>query len=195
MLFIILSIEKFNVLATLLRKITTVAFGTRLDFPPSVPWAKNIISFQDYALLPYATIAIIVFIGKAIPFRKYLVAFLIVLPALTYYSFFKHHLYATDSAWILPAVFYAIGLGVYLLRRFLERISRVFIAKLVPTGSISYGLYLIHFPILCCFTQMQAFSGTPLTFAGRFFAYITLSVGGAYLLEKKYQPFAKRLLT
>jgi len=195
MLFIILSIEKFNVLATLLRKATTLVFGTRLDFPSSVPWEKNIITFQDYALLPYAAIAIVVFIGKDIPFRKHLVGFMIALPALTYYSFFKHHLYATDSTWILPAIFYAIGLIIYLLRHFLEHFSSKIITQLVPTGGISYGLYLVHFPILYCFTQIQSFSGTPFTFAGRFFVYMTFSFGCAYLLEKKYQPLAKSFLT
>ena len=195
-LFILMAIEKFNVLSPLLQNASLFLFKSNLVFPATVYWGYTIIRFQDFAFLPYAAIAVVLFSNKEIRFIKPVQAFLFILPAYTYYLIIKHRHEASFAfaPLVLPCVFYMLGLLIYLFSNYFESIARRVIIYLVPLGSISYGLYLVHYPILCTFKQLTYFTGSATSFAVRFFCYLVLSVAMAYLLEKKFQPWLKSRL-
>ena len=90
---------------------------------------------------------------------------------------------------------YGASIVFFLFSARLEGFSKRIIKWLVPLGSISYGLYIVHFPLLCAILfSHKSFSGTPLTYITRLIVFLVASFSAAYLLEKKFQPLVKRLI-
>ena len=64
--------------------------------------------------------------------------------------------------------------------------------KLAQVGSVSYGLYIVHVPLLYLMHQLApSFSGTALTYGLRLAVFVAAALGMAYWLEKKLQPWVK----
>jgi peptidoglycan/LPS O-acetylase OafA/YrhL len=59
-------------------------------------------------------------------------------------------------------------------------------------GSISYGIYVFHMPILNFMNKLSLFSGSPITFIIRALMWAGLTIGISYLLELKIQPLTKK---
>lgn len=76
----------------------------------------------------------------------------------------------------------------------IESASRRIIKKSIPTGKISYGLYILHFHLLYAMGGIVVFSGTVATFSVRVIALLVFAVVGAWLLEAKFQPLIKKIL-
>jgi peptidoglycan/LPS O-acetylase OafA/YrhL len=193
-LLVILSIEQFNILSTLFEKLTSKIFHTDLRFPTGVYWEKTIITFQDYAYLPYGLLALLVFVDNKIPFKKYIVSFLFIAPALTYIYVLKNRNSLDLGLWLVPSILYFIGIAFYLFGPYLERSSKLMISKLIPTGAISYGVYVVHMPILFVFVRYNYFSGSTITLVARLLVYLGLVIVAASILEKKFQPWIKRMV-
>ena len=70
---------------------------------------------------------------------------------------------------------------------------RVIPTSFIKLGALSYGLYIIHYPILKLFGQAMLFSGHWYTYLARYVLFIGISLLAAYWLEKKLQPWARRL--
>jgi peptidoglycan/LPS O-acetylase OafA/YrhL len=60
-------------------------------------------------------------------------------------------------------------------------------------GSISYGIYVFHMPIMNLMSKIALFSGSPVTFVIRIFIWISLTISISYLFELKIQPLIKRV--
>ena len=61
-------------------------------------------------------------------------------------------------------------------------------------GSISYGVYIVHFPILLLFGRVSTFSGNLFFYSFRIILYISVTLFSAWVLEKKIQPIFKSIL-
>lgn len=194
LLFLLLSIEKFNILSTILSKGSKTVLGTELLFPESIPFGQRAILFQDFAYLPFCLITLLTFASKDFAQRKLILFLLICAPSLTFYSLYKHFDATASMPLLVPCLFYILALITYGFQHQIERGAQAIIKRLVASGSISYGLYIVHFPILILFSRMNFFSGSIPVFATRFILYILLSAALAYWLEKKYQPWAKKLI-
>jgi peptidoglycan/LPS O-acetylase OafA/YrhL len=59
-------------------------------------------------------------------------------------------------------------------------------------GSISYGLYVLHVPMMILVKNYFPWGGSLLSFTTRLAIWILLTVGLSYLLELKMQPLLKR---
>ncbi len=62
-------------------------------------------------------------------------------------------------------------------------------------GTISYSIYLVHFPLACLFIQALPVLNSYLTPEASLLMYLGGTYGIAYFLEKRYQPFVVGLLT
>ncbi|RZK38665.1 MAG: acyltransferase, partial [Hymenobacter sp.] len=69
-------------------------------------------------------------------------------------------------------VLYICSMIVYLSQTYWSKFSEYLLNKAVPLGSISYGVYIIHFPILLLFQRVGVVSGSLLTFVLRLFLFM-----------------------
>ncbi|QDA58917.1 acyltransferase family protein [Hymenobacter jejuensis] len=193
MLLLLLAVQRFNLLDTVCRVLVT-KLGFSLTFPDSVTWPEKIIPVVDLAYLPFCIGMLLIFSGKKFWLRRLIIAFLLLSPLYTFrYLYTQWGAYDVNE-WVLPTVFYVAALVIYLLAKRLNSLARPIIYLLSRTGTISYGLYIIHFPLLYGFSQIPFFSGSPYTFITRAMLYLGVCLTLAYLLEKKFQPRVRVLL-
>jgi peptidoglycan/LPS O-acetylase OafA/YrhL len=191
-----LSLGVFNVLNTVGQKL--------LDFAASHPmgpvdvshWKTSIIAPLDLMAVPYA----VLIMGQFLHFRgrawTVYSTLLQLLPLYTF-KFLLANRYAPEAGkWFIPAICYlgSTVLFYWPAAGTVEAVCRKAVQRLVPMGAISYGLYIIHFPIMAVFHRIPAFSGTPITFTVRAAVILALTAGAAYWLEKKFQPWVRQHL-
>jgi peptidoglycan/LPS O-acetylase OafA/YrhL len=193
-LLLLMAIEKFNVLHTVLTKAITNLLNTQFAFSTAVPWDQRSISFLDLAYLPYCLLAITLFTSKDLKYRRLMACILVILPSYTFCYIYKHYDNQAIAPTFLSAIFYIMSIIVYIFKNQFESGARLIIKKLSVFGNLSYGLYLVHFPILFIFNRITFFSGSPYTFIIRFICFLSLSIVMAYFLEKKYQPWVKTII-
>lgn len=192
LLFLLLAMDRFNVLATLLRTISLSVLGTDLKSPASVLWFHKVIDLQDFATLPFCLLTLVVFAGKDVPGRRPFATLLILFPVLTFYYLYHHYDSQVSWALLIPTLSYLLAVATYLFRHRLESLSERLVKRLVITGSLSYGIYIVHYPLFKLFNQTHLFAGTVPLVLVRLGLVSLLVVGFAYLLEKKFQPWIKK---
>ncbi|RZK44931.1 MAG: acyltransferase [Hymenobacter sp.] len=196
-IFFILCIDQYNVFLTLMHRVTD-ALHTQLTFPTSLPWSQIAISFMDLAYLPFALLFVLLFTDKHIPHKLTILWIILASCALTF-GYVAKHAYQGDLDWskfALPTIFFIATWLILLIRSdWVEKAGRVLVLQIgVWLGSLSYGIYLIHVPLMFLFNRIKQFSGTPLTFSVRFLLLLLLTLSGSYFLEQILQPKIKLLL-
>jgi peptidoglycan/LPS O-acetylase OafA/YrhL len=196
-LLLFLTLEVFNVLDTVGRRLLEFAALHPVGLLNVAQWKSQFLTPIDLMALPYA----VLIVGQFLNFKaKVWRMLLIVLQLLPLYTF-KYLLaqgQSLDAAkWTIPTICYIIStvLFIWPSSGLIESVCQRFINILIPVGAISYGLYIIHFPIIVAFHKIEFFSGTWLTYSIRVMLVIGTTYAAAYWLEKKYQPVAKRLLS
>lgn len=194
MLLVLLSMYKFNILETVFLKGMRLLTGEALFFRPSDYFAETQARFKDMAFLPYAAVYILLFADKALPRRRALLIFLFGLPALTFIYLGLRYRELDMSSYVLASFFYVIGIIAMLVKsEVLEQYSQSLVKPLIKLGSISYGVYIIHIPILVIFNKVEFFSGSAFTYWVRFALAISVAIIVSYWLEKKFQPRVRSL--
>lgn len=183
----------FNIFITVFTKIIA-STGGRLELPDNISWELRIIQFVDFAYLPYSLFALLLFKGKDFKYRKVFNLIIILLPLYTLKYMLQNYQTHDLNEWTIPSIFYGCALLLYLFPKHWEGIAHRIITYLIPAGGISYGLYIIHFPLLFLISRLTFFSGTPLTWFIRLTCYVMLSVALAYWLERIYQPRVRKWL-
>lgn len=193
-LLLMMSIVQFNPLYTALSKFLLFFPGLHLTFPTTVPWNQQNINFLDFSFLPYCLLILVAFANKDFIYKTAIIRLLTVLPAYTFVYIYQHYQSGMIPTLLPSAILYIMALATHLFGSQLKKVSRFVIQKLAITGSISYGLYLVHFPILCLFNRIHVFQGSAFTFAVRLICFVLISIIAAYILEKKYQPLARKIM-
>jgi peptidoglycan/LPS O-acetylase OafA/YrhL len=190
-LCLLIALYHFDVLLTVLTKLENSSRG-HLLYPAGTEWGISAITFQDFAFLPYCIFILLLFTAKDYKYRRLLTAVLMLLP-LYVFRYLVHSYGVKDlSLWVIPTLCYLLSLVFYLLPTSGEAVARPLIKLLIRAGSISYGLYIIHFPLFYILLRVQTFSGTPLTWLVRVIFYLAMCLAAAYWLEKIYQPRVRR---
>lgn len=187
MLFLLLSLEPLNTLTTILSKFTIIFLKDNRAF------VNEPLRYLDISYLPYCMVIVLVFASKEFAYRKFIILAAMLLPIPTFY-----HVLRTpalhQSLLVLPFLFYGLSLIFYVFHKVLDNWCSSFIHWLSATGAISYGLYIIHFPIIAIFSRVTFFSGTGLTFGLRLIIYLICCAIASYLLEKRFQPWVRNLI-
>jgi peptidoglycan/LPS O-acetylase OafA/YrhL len=193
-LLLLLSIAHLNTLETVASKLLKWVGQYHPAFQLS-SWHHAAITPVDWGAVPYALIFILRFIGIDSPLLRKVSLVLQLLPIYGLLYVVRHYPADETDTFVLPTLFYLASTALYFLHNAsLDRLAQWSIAKIIPLGAISYGLYAIHFPILALFQRIPMWTGTGWAFGLRTLIAVSLSFIVAYWLEKQFQPFFNRQL-
>jgi len=88
--------------------------------------------------------------------------------------------------WTMAACALVIAIPLLLFER--EAWSTALLKVFQPLGKISYGLYLLHVPLVAFTIWLYPWNGGPLNQLGGVLTWIGLTVAAAWLCETKLQP-------
>jgi peptidoglycan/LPS O-acetylase OafA/YrhL len=162
-----------------------------LHYPDVVYWAENMVTLDDFAMMPYCFLLVTLFSGINFRYKKQLFAGLYLIPIISLALLLKnYHGLESIGDKIVPIFCYITCLVLYYgPDTLLSNVSGKIINLGFWLGSVSYGLYVIHFPIMVIFGKVGVFSGSTITFIIRLFAFIATCLVAAYVLEKRIQPW------
>jgi peptidoglycan/LPS O-acetylase OafA/YrhL len=192
LLLLFFAIEQLDIVVTVFNQVGIAAFGRdlsklSLDQPGAV-------TFRDFVYLPWCALLLVAFTSHQFKFMNAVRVVLTLLPALTFYSYYKHRAELELAPLLLPLLFYFLSLLFFAFASQVEKVSQWVIKQLIVTGSLSYGLYIVHFPLLYALGNTTAFSGSATTFMLRLVVFLMMALGGAYWLEKVFQPWIRKKL-
>ncbi|TYQ30822.1 acyltransferase family protein [Pseudanabaena sp. UWO310] len=145
------------------------------------------ISITDFVYFPLCVLLFAALTKRQIPHLRLLGAIAIALPLFqTSYLLATKQLFNAEG-WVIAAVQMFLGFGLWGWT-----MSPDIFSKLTFFGSISYGIYVLHMPMLNFMHRFPAVSGSPSSFIIRLLIWLALTLGIAYLLELKMQPQIKR---
>lgn len=155
------------------------------------------IMFSDFSYLPLGMLTISYFINKRLRYNSLLMIFILTVPVFDFlFSIYYSRIHATDyDSKIFAYVFYIIGIIFLLVGKAKPHQDDNLLPKyMIKLGSISYGVYLIHFIIIVLIGRITFFYGNEFSFWIRTTIIVILTFIFGYFLEKKWQPFAVKQL-
>ena len=193
--FAFASLEYFNILHTVLNRM--FALLKPYSVLSNTDWGLNTDMIRDFSLLPFCLIIILLFAGVKKWYTIYGYYLLQAINALTLIHVFQSRHQPSIDIFLIPGICFALSVILIFCQKNqkINWLLEEFMRKGAGVGSISYGIYIVHFPILSLFQKMTLCSGTGIDFLGRFVLFVALTLAAAYFLEKKLQPFAVRFLT
>ncbi len=151
----------------------------------TIYWKIKIQSFNDLILLPMAFSVVVLFSGHKFRYGKICFILLQIIPIAVICT---HKKEPEDPDFYMGIVFYLLA-GLTLLIKIPENGIRKIGTWL---GGVSYGIYIIHYPILMLFGQSIFITENFWLYLVKVFLYLTVVITSAYILEKLYQPIFKR---
>ncbi|KUG07813.1 hypothetical protein ASU33_16025 [Solirubrum puertoriconensis] len=193
MILLVLSMGRFNVLASVLSRVEPFMLADAIALPQAYVWNERVIPFQELSFLPISLAAVAVFGNRSFPFRPWVIRLLFLVPAASFLSIYRNFeptLFAKELPFVL---FYLASVTVFFFGRSLENGFRRLMKAAAETGKISYAIYLIHFPLVSGVAWLPLPTGSAGSFLLRAALCVTASVASAYVLERVLQPRIKRL--
>ncbi|MBF9238706.1 acyltransferase [Hymenobacter sp. BT683] len=158
---------------------------------------QQIVQFSDLSYLLFCMVGIMLFTDKKIRVYRGL-KFVIYFMPIVYLAvrLNKGDLMSLieNTGVGFTILFYLLSLLFLLKAEALDKLSRKVIAWLIPLGSISYGIYVVHYPIIFIIGSFSYFSGSAFEFSTRMIIYLATTLSVGYLLEKKMQPFFRNMI-
>jgi peptidoglycan/LPS O-acetylase OafA/YrhL len=147
----------------------------------------SIVSISDFFYFPLCALLFVSLTKRYIPYLKLIGAIAIALPIIqTIYLVATNQLFSNEG--LLVACVQMV-LGLALLG---WQVDAQIISKLGFIGSMSYGIYVFHVPMMNFVGHFSSFTGSPFSFVIRIFVWIGITIGISYLFEIKLQPILKR---
>ncbi|MCR6638050.1 MAG: acyltransferase [Sporocytophaga sp.] len=184
LIFLWMSLEFFNTFSPI--------YASYLeDFKKNVYLFFRIVNYSDLFFLPFCFILLVIACNKNVKYYKYLLILVFILPLPVFiHKTFVNPIVFTNRAFFFPSLFYVLSIIILFGKQIKFKVPEF----LNWFGGISYAAYAIHVPILALFKEFDILSGSLLTYIIRLILFLSLVLGISYVLEKKMQPYVKRLL-
>ncbi len=147
--------------------------------------AQEIIQLNDAILLPFCFIIIICLSGITMKYKKVVFLLLQLIPLAILAIAARHgHLPAplkvSAALLVVAGILYFVPLN-----------ETLFVKAGLWLGSVSYGIYICHFPILVLFGRLPFAVGSKVGYGIEVIIYLALTLLAGWWLEKKVHPFLK----
>lgn len=149
----------------------------------SIPWVYRAITFSDIVLLPICGAIIMLLTNKEFRYRQGVIMTIYLLPIIT-----NLHIYISNgdlSSLKWNNIIYFLSLVLLLDLVLFEEKIRLAFNLLVYSGSISYAIYVTHFPLLSLFSKFTIFSDTIGAYVFRLAMFFIILVMLSILLGRR----------
>lgn len=171
-----------------------IIIAAKIGINNGLPDAPSI-EFHDLAALPFCFYVFLRFTNHTVKGGSLILAAFI----LSVFAYYAHmvHKYGFHSSEVmyllLPIIIFTIGSILVVISFFRPASTDPILPATVflKLGAISYGIYVIHFPLGVMLSHIPYFSGSALSFSARLVIHLLLVLGAGYLLELKIQPWFK----
>ena len=191
-LFYILSLTYILSNSLLIKSAYAVLDNITGTYSANAYWSAKMIPAHDLILVPYCFCFVMLFSGNNFRYKNHLIIIL-QLPALMgiYHILRSGH----SILQVMSVIYYLMAVIIYITDAgFLTEISRYVIKTGTWLGGVSYGIYVIHFPILFAFGRYSFLSThSTTTYIIKILLFLAIVIIASYVLEKIYQPFVKKL--
>ncbi len=157
-------------------------------------WYQQSISWTDLYYYPLTILLILALTHSFAKNYKYLVGFIYISALVRLGMIYKTYSldFIIKEHYAVPAAILILSLVLWLANFEINATLKNMFASVSKLGGISYGVYMVHMPIIYFFGKTAAPS--PLIFAAKLLAFgVTLLVVSS-LLEEKYQVWIKNTL-
>ncbi len=194
-IFLLLAMQVYHITSTIFTNVSMRIFNHIPAFPDTLYWGKTKVGFGDLLFLPFCFIFIVVFANVAIKYKRVYMVMLHLLPLASIVTIIKAYNDQNKYEIMLGTFYYAICLVLFIVNTpVLDRVSRKFIKVGERLGGISYGIYIIHFPILILFHNTLWQSDTTGMFLIKLLLYCIVVIAASFLLEMRFQVWVKKKL-
>ena len=180
----------------LLNPLTTAAIiiAAKVSINTGLPGSPSI-QFSDLATLPFCFYVFLRFTNHTVKGDTFILTAFI-LSAFAYYAHIAHKygFHSSESLLLLlPISIFTIGSLLLFISLLRPTSTKLILPSpaLLKLGAISYGIYVIHFPISIMLSHIPYFTGSALSFSVRLIIHLLLVLGAGFLLELKIQPWFK----
>ena len=162
-------------------------FSSSFLIPDTVEWVRRAITASDLKMLPFCLWLVALGAGRQ-PQNRWIPVFLYSLPMA---AIVLQMLSGVDSRlFLLPFSLWLLA-GLLYLAPITEQVAAKVLQALAWVGSISYGVYALHFPLMIVFQHIPILSGSAALFSLRFGLFFILLFAGCFVLERLIQPNIK----
>ncbi len=168
-----------------------VNFNLKIPNQISFYTLTGIVKIGDFCLFPYALYAVIIFSSINFRYIKILTWFVYLNSIAHLVNLLFNHSFFKTEMFYIPTVFISLSLFFH----FMTKPLRLSLQYMVNLGSISYAIYVIHYPILYTLSKIKVFTGTTLSYFIRVLIFTGIVILISFLLEKKLQPLIKKKFT
>lgn len=194
-IFLLLAMQVYHISSTIFTNVSMRVLKHIPSFPETLYWGKTKIGFGDLLFLPFCFIYIIVFANVAIKHRRVYMVVLHLLPLASIITILKSYNDQNKYEIILCSLYYLISLTLFTVNKsVLDTVAQRFIKVGEWLGGISYGIYIIHFPILVFFRYAIWNTNSSEAFLLKLMLYCVAVIGVSYLLEIRFQFWIKKRL-
>lgn len=106
--------------------------------------------------------------------------------------YWQLHQLAVSNVYFIPLLLFVASICCWLYNGEINTVARHWIKSTIPLADISYGIYIIHMPFIFLFAEIPVFSFP--AFVLRTLGCIAAIIAAAYILERRFQPWVRRLL-
>ncbi len=134
--------------------------------------------------LPLCILVISDIAGRKLPYRLYFQTITYLMPiVLIFYLVITERL-MEDTRWISSTIFYLLSLVLFAEKS----CSAIVLKSLSFIGSISYAIYIYHWPLMLIVNKYYPYSGTMSAYVQKFILWTILTFLLSYFMEKIIQP-------